>query len=58
MVSKSSHYKELDKYADEILIWSKYPMAVIKLLEKNYKLKSAGIPKHDLGGNLKFLGET
>jgi hypothetical protein len=29
MVKKSSHYEYLAKYVDDILIWSKDPMAVI-----------------------------
>jgi hypothetical protein len=33
-------------------------MAVIKSLEKTYMLKSVGIPKYYLGGNVEFLGET
>jgi hypothetical protein len=33
-------------------------MAVIKSLEKKYKLKSVGIPEYYLGGNLEFLGEA
>jgi hypothetical protein len=33
MVDKSSHYEYLATYVDDILIWSKDPMAVIKSLE-------------------------
>jgi hypothetical protein len=40
MVDKSSHYEYLETYADDILIWIKDPMAVIKALEKTYMLKS------------------
>jgi hypothetical protein len=43
---------------DDILIWSKDPMAVIKSLEKTYMLKSVDIPKYYLGGNAEFLGES
>jgi hypothetical protein len=43
---------------DDILIWSKDPMAVIKALEKIYMLKTVGIPENYLGGNMGFLGET
>jgi hypothetical protein len=46
MVDKSSHYEYLPTYMDEILIWSKDPMAVIKALEKTYMLKSVGIPEY------------
>jgi hypothetical protein len=34
MVNKSSHYEYLPTYVNDILIWSKDPMTVIKLLEK------------------------
>jgi hypothetical protein len=54
--SKSSH--NLAIYFDEILIWSNYPMAIIKSLEKIYRLKNVGIPENYLGGNLEFLGDS
>jgi hypothetical protein len=34
MVDKSSHYKYLATYVNDILIWNKDPMAVIKSSEK------------------------
>jgi hypothetical protein len=58
MVEKSSHYEYLATYVDDILIWSKDPMAVIKALGKTYILKSVGIPEYDLRGNVEFLGEA
>jgi hypothetical protein len=58
MVDKSSHYEYLATYADDILIWRKDPMAVIKSLEKIYLLKNFGIPEYYLGGNVEFLGES
>jgi hypothetical protein len=58
MVDKSSHYEYLSAYVDDILIWRKDPMAVIKSLEKTYMLKSLGIPEYYLGGNVEFLGEA
>jgi hypothetical protein len=33
-------------------------MVVIKSLEKNWILKSLGIPGYDLGGNIELLGEA
>jgi hypothetical protein len=48
----SSHYEYLATYVDDILNWSKDPMAVIKSLEKTYMLKSVGIPEYYLGGNI------
>jgi hypothetical protein len=58
MVDKSSHYEYLATYVDEILIWSKDPMAVIKTLESTCMLKSVGIPEYYLGGNVEFLWEA
>jgi hypothetical protein len=34
MIDKTSHYEYLATYIDDILIWSKDPMAVIKSLRK------------------------
>jgi hypothetical protein len=58
MVEKSSNYEYLATYVDEILIWRKDPMAVIKSLEKTYMQKSVVIPECYLGGNVEFLGEA
>jgi hypothetical protein len=58
MVGKSSHYEYLATYVDDILIWSKDPMAVIKSLENTYMLKNVGIPEYYLGRNVEFLGEA
>ena len=44
MVDKSSHYENLGTYVDDIRIWSKGPMAVIKSLEKIKLLKNVCIP--------------
>jgi hypothetical protein len=54
IVDKSSNYECLVTYMDDILIWSKDPMAVIKALETTYILKSVGIPENYLGGNVEF----
>jgi hypothetical protein len=58
MVGKSSHYEYLATYVDDILIWIKDPMAVIKSLEKTYMLKSVDIPEYYLGGYVEFLREA
>jgi hypothetical protein len=58
MVDKSSHYEYLATYVNDILIWSKDPMAVIKSFEKTYMLKNIGIQGYYLGGNAEFLGEA
>jgi hypothetical protein len=56
MVDKLSHYEYLATYVDDILIWSKDPMSVIKALEKTYMLKTVGIPEYYLGWNVELLG--
>jgi hypothetical protein len=58
MVDKSSHYEYLATYVDDIRIWSKDPMAVIKALEKIYMLKSVGIPEYYSDGNVEFIAEA
>jgi hypothetical protein len=58
MVDKSSHYEYLATYVDDIFIWSKDPMAVIKSLEKTHMLKCLGIPEYYLGGNVEFIAEA
>jgi hypothetical protein len=58
MVDKLSHYEYLATYVDDIIIWSKDPMAVLNSLEKTYMLKCVGIPEYYVGGNVKFLREA
>jgi hypothetical protein len=58
IVDNLSHYEYLATCMDDILIWSKDPMAVIKALGKTYMLKNVGIPEYNLGGNVEFLGEA
>jgi hypothetical protein len=58
MTDKTSHVEYLATYVDDILIWSKDPMSVIKSLEKMYLLKTVGIPEYYLDGNVKILGEA
>jgi Reverse transcriptase (RNA-dependent DNA polymerase) len=58
MINKATHYEYLATYVDDILIWSKDPMAVIKSLEKIYMWKGVGIPHYYLGGNVEVLGEA
>jgi hypothetical protein len=43
---------------DDILIWSKDPIEVIKALEKTYVLKGVGIPEYYLGAKVELLGEA
>jgi hypothetical protein len=58
MIDKSSHDEYLATYVDDILVWSKDPMGIIKSLEKMYVLKSVGIPEYYLGGNIEVLADA
>jgi hypothetical protein len=58
MVEKSSYYEYSATYVDDILIYIKDPMAVIKLLEKTYMLKSLGILEYYLVGDVELRGKS
>ena len=51
-----NHYEYMARYVDDILVWSKDPMAVITELQKTYTLKGVGNPEYYLGGNVEELG--
>ena len=51
------HYEYIATYVDDILVWSRDPMQVMKLLMKNYTMKGVGIPEYYLGGNVEQLDE-
>jgi hypothetical protein len=46
IVDKSIHYEYFDTNVDDILIWSKDHIVVIKLLEKTFMSKNVGIPDY------------
>jgi hypothetical protein len=58
IIDKTSHYEYLATCVDDIFIWRKDPLRVIKSLEKIYVLKSVGIPEYFLGGNVEMLGDA
>jgi hypothetical protein len=45
-------------HVDDICLWIKDPMAVIKSLERFYMSKSVGKLEYYVGGNVEFLGEA
>ena len=51
------YYAMLATFVDDILIWCKEPMKIIKALQASYELKGVGIPEYYLGGNVEFLDE-
>lgn len=57
MIDKGTHYEYIATYVDDLLVWSKDPMAVIEDLKKEYKLKGVGVPEYYLGGDVDILDE-
>jgi hypothetical protein len=47
-----THYEYLATYVDDVLSFSKDPMAVISELKKDYVLKGIGQPRYYLGGDV------
>ena len=46
------HYEYIARYVDDVISFSKDPMAVMKELEADYVLKGVGAPKYYLGSNV------
>jgi len=51
------HYEYVARFVDDVISFSKDPMAVMKDLEKHYSMKGVGKPQHYLGGDVVELGE-
>ncbi len=51
----STHYEYIATYVDDILSFSKNPMAVISEIKQDYVLKGIGAPEYYLGGNIDYL---
>jgi hypothetical protein len=55
---RGDHYDYAATYVDDLLIFSRECMEVIKALKKDYILKGVGEPEFYLGGNVEILDET
>ena len=51
------HYEYIARYVDDIMVFAKDPMAIMKELEKVYVLKGVGSPRYYLGGDVLDLDE-
>ena len=51
------HYEYVARFVDDVISFSKDPMAVMKDLEKHYVMKGVGKPQYYLGGDVVELGE-
>ena len=50
-----THYEYICTWVDDLLIFSKNPMDIIRTLEKRYTLKGTGVPEYYLGGNIEEI---
>ena len=50
-----THYEYIATWVDDLLIFSKNAMEIIKQLEKRYELKGTGVPEYYLGGNIEEI---
>jgi Reverse transcriptase (RNA-dependent DNA polymerase) len=51
------HYEYIARFVDDVIAFSKDPMAIMKELEKNYIMKGVGKPQYYLGGDVVELQE-
>ena len=52
-----THYEYIARFVDDVIAFSKDPMAIMKELEKNYIMKGVGKPQYYLGGDVVELQE-
>ena len=53
----NGHYEYVARYVDDLIVFAKDPMSIMKELEKVYLLKGVGIPQYYLGGDVLNLAE-
>ncbi|HEY9297802.1 MAG TPA: reverse transcriptase domain-containing protein, partial [Phormidium sp.] len=53
---KGDHYEYIARYVDDVIVFSKDPMAVMNELKKTYIMKGVGKPQYYLGGDVIDLG--
>ncbi|HEY9706698.1 MAG TPA: reverse transcriptase domain-containing protein, partial [Oculatellaceae cyanobacterium] len=49
---KKDHYEYIARYVDDVIVFSKDPLSIIKELEKTYLMKGVGRPQYYLGGDV------
>ena len=49
--NKGDHYEYVATYVDDILVFSRDPMKIIKEVQRKFELKGIGRPEYYLGGN-------
>ncbi|HEY9300451.1 MAG TPA: Ty1/Copia family ribonuclease HI, partial [Phormidium sp.] len=53
---KGDYYEYIARYVDDVIVFSKDPMAVMEELKKTYIMKGVGKPQYYLGGDVVDLG--
>ena len=54
----NDHYEYIARYVDDVIAFSKDPMAIMKELEKHYVMKGVGKPQYYLGGDVVNLPDV
>ena len=57
MHPQGDHYEYIATYVDDVLVFSKDPMAIIEEIKQDYDLKGIGQPEYYLGGNFHSVRE-
>ena len=51
------HYEYIARYVEDIISFSRNPMAIIEELKKHYTMKGVGKPQYYLGGDVETMSE-
>ena len=57
MKNCGSHYEYIARYVDDIIVFAKDPMAIMKKLQETYIMKGVGTPQYYLGGDVLEMDE-
>ena len=57
MRKQDDHYEYIATYVDDLLAYSRDPMAIINKIKEEYILKGISVPEYYLGGNVDRLDE-
>ena len=55
MKDKGYHWEYIATYVDDLLVFSKRPMAILDKIRETYDLKGVGAPEYYLGGDVDML---
>ena len=55
---EDGHYEYIARYVDDVMIFSKDPMSIMRKLEEHFTMKGIGKPRYYLGGDVMDLDES